>query len=160
MSTPYLEFKYLKNVMISLGNLEQYAIPLTMQMVENPFHADTRPLGLRAARTSDDDALLLLPVFDMEYVHKVTLQDETPALPKKLAGMSQQHHSKLCDQAYERAVAAKNSNDELRRRVHAYVKSGILELVSDPFNPESQPEAPAETAPTPMARRRAAKKVT
>ena len=117
---PYLSFKYLKNHQINLGDDKQYPIP--MRMAEQ-----MTPLGRNAS----------MPIFDMDYEHKVTLRDEIPRLPVRPDGMSQAYHEKICDKAYSRAGEAKESNDKVREAIQHYVDDGTLEVTNDPFLTET-----------------------
>lgn len=137
--TPFLKFKFLRNTQIYLGTPQTFTIPSTMRAQPNPqAQRDTR-LG-RKQSEGEGSSMLVMPVFDMDFVHKIELKNERPMLPKKLDGMSDTYHSKLCDQAYERAAEGKIFNDGVRERVYSYVRNGVLEIVEDPFPTEEIPE--------------------
>lgn len=148
---PYLEFKFLKNAMIDIGDAKHYRVPSDMRNLPNPQaplkHGKPRSAAeATMIRLDEPDTYITMPYFDFDKVHKVELQDELPRVPKKMPGMSDDHHQKLCDQAYERAARAKNFNDAIRTRVYHYVDDGTLEVVSDPFEGEDIVEGLAELA--------------
>lgn len=141
--TPYLEFKMLRNTMVYLGTAQTVTIPSDMRMekLERVEHNPHRPVTIGSAA-----AQALRPIFYMDTVHRIELKNERPVIPKKMPGMSDAYHEKLCDQAYERAAQAKVFNDEIRKRVYSYVQNGTMELVSDPFAGEEEVEGLAELA--------------
>jgi hypothetical protein len=146
--TPYLEFKFLKNVSIELGTPQRFSIPTDMRAQPNP-HAKRKPgEGPDYFSEKEPETYITLPFFDMNHVHKLELKNERPIIPTKLAGMSETYHSKLCDAAYERAAEAKIFNDGVRARVNSYVENGTLEIVNDPFASEDEVEGLAELAAT------------
>jgi hypothetical protein len=74
------------------------------------------------------------PTFDLDHIHRIELKPELAILPKKLPGQSVAHYEKLCDLSYETATQAKIHNDRIRERVAHYCETGVLTLVSDPFD--------------------------
>lgn len=116
-----------------LGDGESHFVPAKMvhkttaqheRMVRNP----------NSGRLEARAAVITTPEFDLDFVHKVELKPELPRISKKLPGMSDAHHQKLCDLAYVGATEAKAYNDRIREKVYHYVDDGTLELVSDPFD--------------------------
>lgn len=123
MSTPYLEFKYLKNRNIDLGNGEQYDIPYRMG-----------PKMLPDNVTPDPQCVTPVPIFDLDKIHKVELLDETPDLPEKVPNMPERLYEELCADGWRIAGENRKKNDSIRKRVQVYVKSGSIAVVSDPFS--------------------------
>jgi hypothetical protein len=156
---PYIEFKFLLNRMIDLGDTRQYVIPMEMRTIENPFkrtgpsHRTVRVRsltergGLTTITDNQDESLYVTqPVFDLDFVHKIELQNELPMLPTKPPGMSQRHHERLCEEAYDAASASKRYNDGIRRRLASYCDRGVLAIVADPFETATEVEGASEFA--------------
>jgi hypothetical protein len=166
---PYLEFKY--NQVCMLGDLGDGAshfvparmvnkpVPLQERMVRNPS----------TGRLEVKSEYITTPEFDLDHVHCIELKPELAVLPKKLPGQSVAHYEKLCDLSYETAMQAKVYNDRIREKVYHYVDSGVLTLVSDPFDTRDdaviegleesaaiEPVKPATKAKTTRATKKAA----
>ena len=113
----FLEFKYKRNVMLELGDGKQYPIPMRMFKVpveENPMQP-------------------LQPLFDMGFVHKISLADETVQMPERDENMPQRHYDELVDEAYREARTARELNDKIRKTVYHHQRHGNVEIVKDPF---------------------------
>lgn len=134
----FLEFKYLKNRIIDLGNGEQYEIPYRME-----------PSSILGHTT-------VVPAYNLEKVHKVKLLEEKPLIPEKEDGMSDRLHQELSDEAYRNAMDARRKNEDLRKRIDAYVKSGSIEIVNDPFKVKTNAEG-EKSAPAPKPAKSASK---
>ena len=128
----YLEFKYLRNVMIMLGDGVYHAIPMKNIEVDR------------------DGYKLLLPHFDMEYVHKVELLNETPHLPDREDAGSDRQYEDMCDDAYSEARVNRLANDKIRRIAYDHHKRKTIEILSDPFKARKVKTSLGPTLPTEM----------
>lgn len=117
----YLDFKYILNRLIDLGNMEQYSIPMT-------YKTELNAAGLLTPQTT----------FNMDKVHRIRLADETPHMPEKEEdgegnAMSDRLYQELCDDEWKRIREARATNDKTRIRVQHYVDEGVITIVEDPF---------------------------
>ena len=129
MSAFHIEFKYLKNRQIDVGNGFQYVIPMKQKKLHILGHETTTP------------------VFNLEAVHKVELLDETPQIPVRDHRMSERLFTELCDEAYKDAMGNRRKNDAIRARLQAFVKSGTLEILHDPFARETKADEMTTSEP-------------
>jgi hypothetical protein len=120
--SPTLDFKYLRNVMVYIGG-ELYPIPMTMK--------ENRALSPKVDPNTNKGPIV--PVFDMDKVHKVPLQDEAVELPDKADYAGERDYQEECEIVYEERRAARKHNDIIRAEVYHYVKNGTLEIAHDPF---------------------------
>lgn len=120
----YLEFKYIKNRSIDLGDGKQYVVPQRTTHVNNSQGHD-----------------VLITEFNMDKVFRVDLEDEIPQLPVRETGMSERYHEELCDEAFRKARQARERNDIIRSRIKQFIKSGTIEVTHDPFKRETEPDS-------------------
>lgn len=111
----FIEFKYLKNRMIDFGNGVMYDIPYRTEPAPVP--------GSEQYKT--------IPVFNLNVIHRIELQSETPDVPERIEGESDRAYQELVDEAYESVRERRKSNKEIRKRVAAFVASGTIEVVRD-----------------------------
>jgi hypothetical protein len=148
VARPYLEFKYLVNVMLGdLGDGVYYQVPteMTNTTVDERQVIDGRPTRYGEQRETN---CVTTPSFNMDFTHRILLNDERPVKPKRPKDISDAFYSKLCDAAYRLAAEAKLANDAIRERVNHYASQNVLEIVSDPFDGEWEVEGLGEIAAT------------
>jgi hypothetical protein len=135
--TNYLRFIFLKNRAISLGGDQDFAVRFEMR--EQPL------AGSNVLRNGPPSQLAVRPFFfigpDAEPQDEkcVALLDETPMTPVRPKGMASKVYDFLVDSAMTKAVENKRLNDVVRERIAAYVKSGTIEVTSDPFAIATEP---------------------
>jgi hypothetical protein len=129
----FLEFKYLKNRIMDLGNGEQYPIPYKME-----------PSSILGHKTA-------IAAYNLDKIHRVRLLSEKPQMPEREQGMSDRLYSELCDEAFRNAMENRQKNQALRKRIEAFVKSGTIEVTNDPFvvKTHTEGEKPTTAAPEP-----------
>lgn len=125
----YLEFKYLKNHVIDIGDGKLYPIRFEMREINTPF---TREVSYGGGKPRVENRAIM-PVFFMDDVHRVELEDETVMAPEAVEGMSARLIQELEDEAFKASMVARAKNKIIRAKVAHYVKDGTIELVSDPF---------------------------
>jgi len=156
MSQYYLSFKFLKNRAISLG-------PDSDQYFQPHFQMRDRGNSLNAKFTGKSDGSAELvsagtqgvaPFFFIgdeaqpQHYHKIILADETPRTPVRPASMPDKLYDSLVEAAMTTVIANKASNDEIRRRVSAFVESGTIAIVDDPFAVEMEAFTEKKVEPT------------
>lgn len=133
-SEKFLEFKFERNRVIDLMTGASYAPPFRNEKIAINGHET------------------FSPVYDMAFVHRVPLNDETPQLPERDDLMSDRLYEELKDEAYRKAMDNRKKNDEIRRRLHAFEKSGSIKIVKDPFSrntvPDKREGKPTEEKPS------------
>lgn len=132
MSQPTLDFKYLRNIMMYIGEEPLSAIPMQMKEVQNPMGVTDRQTGKGC----------IVPVFEMEKVHKIALEDEELELPDRADFASDRDFEEEMTVVYNERRAARTKNDALRRKIYHYVTRGNIEIVNDPFAKRKIKSAP------------------
>lgn len=135
---PHIGFKYLKNVMLSFGDGRYYAIPCTIratpisapgiqpmpgtQNVDPAFQTFDRALGMPTAP---------MPVFDLDFIHRIELADVSPRVPKRRPEWSDAFYAAVETQAHTDAIAARAKIAGVLQMVKHHVKQGNIEVVQD-----------------------------
>lgn len=127
-ATPKLKFRYLKNRMITLRDIDTPIIPS------------------RAVNAFTTHGQSIVHEFDLSTIHTVSLRDENPKVLTQLPNMSKSHHERLITQAEQTAVANRLWNDMIRYELSHYVEDGTLEIVEDPFDGREVTESDYEGA--------------
>jgi hypothetical protein len=126
IQTPYLKFRYLKNRQIHLGDGRLY--PISYTTGPKIVNGLPDPLCQSGVSSFDTDRPL-----EQRIVHEVPLLDEMPDLPVNEEGMPERLYDELCNAAWKVAADNRRTNETIRKSVKAYVESGTIELVEDPF---------------------------
>ena len=156
MSQYYITFKFLKNRAITLD-------PDSDQTYQPHFQMRDRGNSQNARFTGDQHgggqlisagAQGVAPFFFIgdeaqpQHYHKVVLADETPRTPVRPASMPNKLYDSLVDAAMATVIANKAANDEIRRRINAFVDSGTIAIVDDPFAVEMETFTEKSVEPT------------
>jgi hypothetical protein len=154
--SPHLTYRYLKNVVISLGGLEA---PVGCEIKEMPTNftemgkrdesMPTAPLppGPNGELRNTARGSTAVPVFDVgphSTAHTLPLFDETVYKPHRPAKMSERRFEELQDDAYKLASENTTKNNRLREALRRYIDEGIIELVDDPYGALSANAEPLE----------------
>lgn len=111
-----IKFKILHNVNfdLNLENSQVYQPPMTTVEMETPI------------------GKALVASFDMDKVHSFTLPDDDEPKPiERTEGMTDGWYDRLQDAEMTRAIAAREKNADVIKRLAQYVEAGVLEVVTD-----------------------------
>ena len=144
---PYIEWKYLKQEMIHLGDGVTYLTPFKMKTLAGGQRSKSvRRNGQWIQEVVNAEA----PDFDMDHVFKTYLEDERPMLPVHTEHMHEGLLKEVHAAAFKSAQANAAINAVIRKAIRHYAATGVITIISDPFAVETKAMdylAPAKKAP-------------
>ena len=136
-----IRWKYLRNLLLSLGDGRHYAIPCTIRAtpISAPF---IQPMpgqnkGIDPAFRTFDETLGLptapMPHFDMSHVNETSFPDINPVVPdrSKHPEWSDAFFAKIEEQAFVKAIEARARMATVLQAIAHHVQQGHIEIVSD-----------------------------
>jgi hypothetical protein len=132
----FLNFIFLKNRAISLGTDQDFSVRFEMR--EQPL-AGSNLLRDGPSQTAPRPHFFIGADAEEQDTKTVELLDERPMTPIRPKGMASKVYDFLVDAAMTKAVENKRLNDVVRARLQAYVESGTIQIVSDPFKLLTEP---------------------
>lgn len=131
-TVPVIKFRFKRAAKIVLADGMEYQPETQMREQPNPYQKVTSTNG-GAPRVENR---IVAPFYLLDKVFEVYLHDEAVLVPKDAEGMPERFRAHLEDEAFKKAIEAREANKVIRQKLDHYAETGTIEIIEDSLKVE------------------------